>query len=79
MPRMGSVLASYDLTPSDGGTRLRYGCGRPQGMLLRLMKPMIARQMRSEVAEKFEILKGILADEPASDPASGEPAPGRVD
>lgn len=60
MPRMGSVLASYDLEPSGGGTRLRYRAGRPEGMLLRLMKPMVARQMRSEVAEKFEILKGIL-------------------
>jgi hypothetical protein len=40
------------------------------------MKPMVARQMRSEVTEKFEILNGILAGEPASHPASGEPAPG---
>jgi hypothetical protein len=76
MPRMGSVLASYDLTPSEGGTRLRYRCGRPQGVLLRLMKPMVARQMRSEVTQKFEILKEILAGEPASHPASGEPARG---
>lgn len=75
IPRMGSVLASYDLTPSDDGTRMRYRCGRPEGVLLRLMKPIVARQMRSEVAEKFEILKGILGGEPASHPPSGEPAP----
>jgi hypothetical protein len=76
MPRMGSVVASHDLTPTERGTRLRYRCGRPHGMLMRLMRPMVARQMRSEVAEKFEILKGILAGEPASHPASDEPGRG---
>jgi hypothetical protein len=46
MPRMGSILATYDLDAVPSGTRLRYRCGEPRGALTRLMRPMVVRQVR---------------------------------
>jgi uncharacterized protein YndB with AHSA1/START domain len=62
MPRMGSLLATHDLEAVPGGTRLRYRCGEPRGALLRLMRPMVARQMRRTSRDAMIRLRSMLAD-----------------
>ncbi|MGI8829147.1 MAG: DUF2652 domain-containing protein, partial [Candidatus Limnocylindria bacterium] len=62
MPRMGSVTATFDLEPVPGGTRLRYRCGEPRGALLRLMRPMVARQLRRTSRAALARLRSVLAD-----------------
>ena len=74
MPRMGSVVATYDLRPSARGTRLRYRCGRPQGLLLRLLRPMVARGMRSEVTRRLENLRSILGTQSPGRGAAPQPS-----
>jgi uncharacterized protein YndB with AHSA1/START domain len=55
----------FELTENpDGSTRVRFALDlRPAG-LMRLMTPMISRQMRSEVAQ-LDNLKTILEQHPA--------------
>lgn len=65
MPRMGSVVATHDLEAVPNGTRLRYRCGEPRGALLRLMRPMVARQMRRTSREALVRLRSMLADSTA--------------
>jgi uncharacterized protein YndB with AHSA1/START domain len=65
MPRMGSVVATYDLEAVPGGTRLRYRCGEPRGLVLRLMRPMVARQMRRMSRGSLVRLRSMLEDSTA--------------
>ena len=62
MPPMGSVLATHDLEAVAGGTRLRYRCGEPRGALMRLMRPMVARQMRRMARDSMARLRSLLTD-----------------
>ena len=52
---------SYELEPHDGGTRVTFAlrCS-PRGMA-KLMAPMVARTMRSEVAQ-LDRLRAVLED-----------------
>ena len=72
MPRMGSVVATYDLEAVPNGTRLRYRCGEPRGALLRLMRPMVARQMRQMSRGALLRLRSMLAESTAE--SSGDRA-----
>jgi uncharacterized protein YndB with AHSA1/START domain len=52
---------SYELTPADGGTRVTFALRvEPRG-LAKLMSPMVARTMRSEVAQ-LDRLRVVLED-----------------
>ena len=52
---------SYELTPADGGTRVTFALrAEPRG-LAKLMSPMVARTMRSEVAQ-LDRLRVVLED-----------------
>ena len=80
MPHMGSVVATYDLEPVPRGTRLRYRCGEPHGALLRLMRPMVARQMRGTSRGALVRLRSMLADSTAtSNRPSSTGAPTAID
>ncbi len=68
MPRMGSVAATYDLEPVPKGARLRYRCGEPRGALLRLMRPMVARQLRGSSRAALGRLRSVLTDSSADAP-----------
>lgn len=65
MPRMGSIVATYDLDEVPNGTRLRYRCGEPRGTVLRLMQPMVARRMRRTSGDALVRLRTMLADSTA--------------
>lgn len=65
MPRMGSVLATHDLDQGPNGTRLRYRCGEPTGTIMRLMRPMVARQMRRSSRDALVRLRSMLAESTA--------------
>jgi uncharacterized protein YndB with AHSA1/START domain len=55
---------SYELTPADGGTRVTFALrAQPRG-LAKLMSPMVARTMRSEVAQ-LDRLRAVLEESPA--------------
>jgi carbon monoxide dehydrogenase subunit G len=55
---------SYELTPVESGTRVRFALrAEPRG-LARLMSPMVAKTMRSEVAQ-LDRLRAVLEDRPA--------------
>jgi uncharacterized protein YndB with AHSA1/START domain len=50
---------SYELTPADGGTRVTFTLrAEPRG-LAKLMSPMVAKTMRSEVAQ-LDRLRAVL-------------------
>ena len=52
---------SYELTPADGGTRVTFALrAEPRG-LAKLMSPMVARTMRSEVAQ-LDRLRAVLEE-----------------
>jgi carbon monoxide dehydrogenase subunit G len=52
---------SYELTPTDVGTRVKFALrAEPRG-LAKLMTPMVARTMRSEVAQ-LDRLRVVLED-----------------
>jgi carbon monoxide dehydrogenase subunit G len=52
---------SYELTPTDGGTRVKFALrAEPRG-LAKLMTPMVAKTMRSEVAQ-LDRLRAVLED-----------------
>jgi len=52
---------SYELTPVDGGTRVSFALrAEPRG-LAKLMNPMVARTMRTEVAQ-LDRLRDVLED-----------------
>ena len=50
---------SYDLQASDGGTEVTFRLAANLGALRKLMAPMVARTMKSEVSQLAE-LKRIL-------------------
>jgi uncharacterized protein YndB with AHSA1/START domain len=55
---------SYELTPADGGTLVTFALrAQPRG-LAKLMSPMVARTMRSEVAQ-LDRLRAVLEESPA--------------
>jgi uncharacterized protein YndB with AHSA1/START domain len=52
---------SYELTPAEGGTRVTFALrAEPRG-LAKLMSPMVAKTMRSEVAQ-LDRLRAVLED-----------------
>ena len=52
---------SYELTPADGGTRVTFALrAEPRG-LAKLMSPMVAKTMRSEVAQ-LDRLRAVLEE-----------------
>jgi uncharacterized protein YndB with AHSA1/START domain len=52
---------SYELAPADGGTRVTFTLrAQPRG-LAKLMSPMVAKTMRSEVAQ-LERLRAVLEE-----------------
>jgi uncharacterized protein YndB with AHSA1/START domain len=52
---------SYELTAVDGGTRVRFALRAEPHGLAKLMAPMVARTMRTEVAQ-LDRLRAVLED-----------------
>jgi uncharacterized protein YndB with AHSA1/START domain len=50
---------SYELDPVDGGTRVTFSLSFSPGGFAKLMTPMVAKAMRSEVAQ-LERLRDVL-------------------
>ncbi len=52
---------SYEVEPADGGTRVTFALSCSPSGLAKLMTPMVARTMRSEVT-RLEQLRTVLED-----------------
>ena len=57
----------YELSPSDGGTRLLFALRAETGGLKKLMAPMVRRTMEREVG-RLEQLKTVLESQPSGAP-----------
>lgn len=55
---------SYELTPTDGGTQVKFALRAAPRGLAKLMTPIVAKTMRSEVAQ-LDRLRTVLEDQHA--------------
>ena len=50
----------YELTPENGGTRLDLKAEVTSGILMKLMLPMIAKQMQKQDANHLPMMKAAI-------------------
>jgi uncharacterized membrane protein len=65
----------YELEPRNGGTRVAIVLQSGVGGTMKVMQPLMSRQMRKGTIEDAERLKAILEGHPETAPAQEEPLP----